>query len=286
MAINRTVLTRSTFARRLNMPFWTALAVVVAGYAVAFYVLRLVIPERDIAGTLAALVLGGGAYVQRVIETRLRQPAGPVVPMAGYLRPWYAVLLVGVAAIWLAQALVPWVELRGGPIFAVAASNIDTVLRLLPPAAAAGVGIFAGQRSDRWAPAVALGAVGAGWLLSSLTFSLVIGSATGSPGPLPPGVGEPPNPVEFYFGPGALGFLLSDQLPLLTVSAMVGLWYGTRTRLQAYLGGLLREVGPADRMAIVDLTFDAARTAQRTEGSAQEWVAEPLAGRVDQHQDD
>lgn len=133
---------------------------------------------------------------------------------------------------------------------------------------------------------MALGAVGAGWLLSSLTLGLVIGSATGVPGPLPPGLGEPPNPVEFYFGPGALGFLASDRLPLLTVSAMVGLWYGTRTRLQAYLGGLLREVGPADRTAIVDLTFDAARTAQRAAGSAQERVAEPLARRVDQRQDD
>lgn len=55
---------RMTLGRRLNLPFWAALGIVVVAYAMAFYVLRLIIPERDIAGTLAALVLAGRASAQ------------------------------------------------------------------------------------------------------------------------------------------------------------------------------------------------------------------------------
>lgn len=45
---------------------------------------------------------------------------------------------------------------------------------------------------------------------------------------------------------------------------MLGHWYGTCTRLQAYLGGLLREVAPEDRETIVELAYDAAQTRSAT----------------------
>ena len=121
-----------------------------------------------------------------------------------------------------------------------------------------------------------LAAVVAGWLLDGVTHGLVIGFATGSEGPpggfLPPGTEMPPDPVTVYFGGGLLGYLVTSQLPLLVASAMLGHWYGTRTRLQAYLGGLLREVNPEDREVIVELAYDAARARnvaanQRNSGS-------------------
>jgi len=270
-------------ARRLNLPFWIALAIVIVIYVAAFFALRVVVPQQEIAGTLAALVLGGGAYIQRSIEGRLRQPPGPVVPMSGYQRPWPLVLAGGIAVVWLAQAAVPWIQLRGGPITAVA-SNIDSVLSILPPAAALLVGVVAGQRSDRYPFVVALAAVGGGWLLSSLTLNLIVASAVGGPpamppDALPPGGELPPNPVDFYLGgSGVLGFLLADRLPLLTVAAMAGLWYGTRTRLQAYVGRLLREVSVDDRTAMVELAYESARATQARRESAQQRVGEAAPG--------
>jgi hypothetical protein len=117
------------------------------------------------------------------------------------------------------------------------------------------------QRSDRFALGVTLAAGIGGWLLDGLTYGLVVGFATGTDGPpiLPPGVDMPPNPVTFYLGEGIVGYLLASQLPLLVVAAMVGHWYGARTRLQAYMGGLLREIEPADREAVVELAYEAAR---------------------------
>ncbi|MDL2334963.1 MAG: hypothetical protein QFC55_02890, partial [Chloroflexota bacterium] len=70
---------------------------------------------------------------------------------------------------------------------------------------------------------------------------------------------------------GLIGHLLASELPLLIAAAMLGHWYGTRTRLQAYLGGLLRDVEPDDREAIVDMAYEAARARrsqdQRSNGS-------------------
>lgn len=70
-----------------------------------------------------------------------------------------------------------------------------------------------------------------------------------------------------------IAFLLESRLPLLTFAAMLGFWYGTRTRLQAYVGGLLRAVNPEDRKAIVDLAYERLESrgleqAQRRSGSA------------------
>ena len=254
--------------RHLNVPFLGALAIVIGLYAVAFVVLNALIPVEQMAGTLAALVLGGGAYVQRFIERRLQVPPGPVTTRAGYEKPWWMLAVIAALAIWLAQSAVPYFELRVGPMSAVL-SSVDSLLSLLAPAAALVVGIVVAQRSDRWPLAVTLLAVVGGWLLEGVTHGLVIGFATGTSGPpiTPPGVDMPPNPVDVYFGGGLLGYLVTSQLPLLIGAAMLGHWYGTRTRLQAYLGGLLREVGADDREAIVAIAYDAAQA--RSAGSDQ-----------------
>lgn len=259
--------------RRLNVPFLGALAIVIALYAMAFLILNALIPVEQMAGTLAALVLGGGAYVQRYLERRLNVAPGPVPTRAGYEKPWLLLLALSAVAIWLAQSVVPFFQLRVGPVTAVV-SSVDNLLRLLAPAAALVVGVVAAQRSNRWPLLVTLAAVVAGWLLEGVTHGIVIGFATGTGGPPtgPPGFELPPSPVDVYFGGGLLGYLFTSQLPLLIGAAMLGHWYGTRTRLQAYLGGLLREVRPEDREAIVAIAYDAARARdeaqdQRSSGS-------------------
>ena len=246
--------------RRLNLPFLGALCIVIALYAVAFVVLHALIPVEQMAGTLAALVLGGGAYVQRYLERRLNVPRGLVPTRAGYAKPWWLLLVLSAIAVWLAQSALPYFQLRVGPMTAVV-SSVDSLLRLLAPATALVVGVVVAQRSDRWPLIVTLMAVVAGWLLEGITHGIVIGFATGTDGPPigPPGVDLPPSPADVYFDGGLLGYLVTSQLPLLIGTAMLGHWYGTRTRLQAYLGGLLREVRPEDRDTIVDMAYDAAR---------------------------
>jgi hypothetical protein len=254
--------------RRINAPFWLALAVVVVAYVVAFYALRLLIPQQEIAGTLAALSLGGGAYVQRYFESRLRTPRSPVVSARGFERPWWLLLILATAAIWLAQALIPYIQLRVGPMTAIVGS-VDTLLRALPAAVALGSGVLIGQRSDRYGFAVAVIAVLIGWMLSLVTLNAVISAAVGAP-PLPGGPpGAPPDPTSDLLGGGAVAQILTGQLPLMTLAAMAGFWYGTRTRLSAYVGRLLRSVSPDDREAVVALLYDEARTTSAPGGSAE-----------------
>ena len=275
----------AAFVRRLNLPFWASLALVIAGYVLAFYSLRLLIPQQEIAGTLAALVLGGGAYVQSAIERRLRAPRGPVVPLAGYQRPWWMLLVAGALAIAAAQLFVPWAQLSGGPITAVS-PNVATVIGLVPALVALLVGAAVGQRAERYGLAVLMVAVMAGYVLGEWLRPLAIQGATGVPMPpdlIPPEFGSPdvpPDPRPVFLGEGFVRFLLENPLPLLTVAAMAGLWYGTRTRLQAYLGELLRMVRPEDRGAIVALTFETARSTRPPDepgASAQQAVGETPA---------
>jgi len=248
-------------ARRINAPFWLALLVVVLAYVVAFYVLRLLIPQQEIAGTLAALSLGGGAYMQRYFESRLNTARSPVVPMHQYERPWWALLIAAVAAVWTAQALVPYVQLRVGPITAVVGS-IDVLLRALPAAVALGSGVVIGQRSNRYGFVVTVAAVLLGWVLSLLTLNAVISAGAGGPPPdiAPPGA--PPDPTVDLLGGGAVAAILSGQLPLMTLAAMAGYWYGTRTRLAAYVGRLLRSISPEDREAAVAMLYEEARATE------------------------
>ena len=256
-------------ARRINVPFVAALSIVILVYAAAFLTLRALMPKEleQMAGTIAALTLGGGAYLQRQIEKRLRLPVGPVQTRDGYQKPWAVLLVLSIAAIWLAQSVGPVLSFQGGPLTEVV-SSVASLLTILAPAIALGVGVVVAQRSDRWPLAVTLVAVSVAWVLDGLTHGLVIGFATGTSGPpgAPPGVEMPPDPRDIYFGGGLLGYLVTSQLPLLIGAAMLGHWYGTRTRLQAYLGGLLRDVAPDDRDAIVGIAYDAAQARSATPG--------------------
>jgi hypothetical protein len=225
---------------------------------------------EQMAGTIAALSLGGGAYVQRQLERRLRLPHGPVPTPAGYEKPWLLLLVGSIAIIWFAESLGPFVSLRGGPLLTAVLLSVSSFLTLIAPAAALVVGVVIAQRSDRWPLAVTLVAVVAAWILQGVTYTLLIGFATGTPPP--PGVDMPPIPTGTDDPRDLVSYLLSSELPLLIGAAMLGHWYGTRTRLQAYLGGLLREVAPDDREAIVAIAYDAARSrgankGQRSSGS-------------------
>ena len=272
---------RTQVVRRINAPFWLALLGVILAYVAAFYVLRALLPQPEIAGTLAALVLGGGAYLQREIESRIRRTIDAPEPLSGYQKPWWLLLLIGALAVWIATVFVPFAQLRFGPVTAVA-QNLDTVIRLAPPAVALLVGVVVGQRAHRYALAVLLGAVLAGYLLAEWTTPAVAEVATGvptPPGAFSPPPGAPPDPRAIYLGDNLIAFLLDSRLPLLTFAAMLGFWYGTRTRLQAYVGGLLRAVRPAERKAIVDLAYDEALAAGARANSAQEWVGEEAPQR-------
>ena len=133
---------------------------------------------------------------------------------------------------------------------------------------ALGSGVVIGQRSNRYGLAVTVAAVVIGWLLSLVTLNAVITAAVGTP-PLPGGPpGAPPDPTSDLLGGGAVAQLLTGQLPLMTLAAMAGFWYGTRTRLSAYVGRLLRSVSPEDRDAVVTLLYDEARTTSAPGGSA------------------
>ena len=279
---------RRTVLDRLNASFWLAFAIVVVAYAVAFYALRYVLPQPEIAGTLAALVLGAGTYVQRAIEQRWRAPRGAVVPLSGYQRPWFLVLLAGVAGVWLASSFVPWAQLCLGPVTAVA-SNLDTLVRLLPPAVAFAFGVVAGQRADRYGLIVVIAAVVGGYALAELTANAVMTLATspgicgnpavdpgaGPPIGVPPGFGGPPDPTTVYFADSLIALFLDNPLVLLMPAAMLGYWRGTAGRLGAYVGSLLREVTPAEREAIVELAYETAASGQ---ASAKERVGELTAG--------
>jgi hypothetical protein len=244
--------------------------VVVVLYAAAFFLLRALIPEQDMAATLAATVLGGGPYVQRSIERRLPRRQGPTITIAGYQRSWLLLFVIGVLAIWAASSAVPWAQLRFGPVTAVS-STIDTFLKILPLAVALVFGIHVGQRCDRYGLAVVIAATGAGFLLAWASTGLVFGLATGTPAPpdmgLPPGLGPPPDPRPQYLGDGFVRFLADSQLPLLATAAMLGFWGGARTRLAGYVGSLLGDVSPDERQAIVELAHEAAdaRRAAATE---------------------
>jgi hypothetical protein len=272
-------------ARRLNVPFWVALAVVVAGYVIAFYVLRALVPQQEIAGTLAALVLGGGAYVQLAVERRLRAPNGTAVKLSGHLRPWWMLALLVSAAIALALVLEQWIRFAGGPITVVSA-NVDVLIRLLAPAAALLGGAVIGQRADRFGLVAAVLATLVGYFLAQALIPLFLQVATGMP-PAPDFVtppGGPPDPRPLLLGEGFVRFLLENPLPLLMAASMLGFWYGTRTRLQSYVGGLLRMARPEDRGAIVELAYEAARQAAMAPALAEERVAEPAAGEPDHSQ--
>jgi hypothetical protein len=273
---------RIAFIRRLNAPFWIAFALVVVAYSVAFVVLRVLLPQPEIAGTLAALVLGGGAYVQREIEARLVTASGPVVPVSSYRRPWWLLFVVAIAAVWLAASFVPYAQLRGGPVTAVA-SNLDTLIRLVPVGVAVLVGVLVGQRADRYGVVVTVVAIAAGYGLYLLTRDYVIALATmpdtgtvvvppdGGP---PPGFpsGGPPDPRPIYLGESLVAFFLDNPLALLMPAALLGFWRGATGRLGAYMGTLLRQVTPEERQALVELAYETARGARPE--SAQERVGE------------
>jgi len=263
--------TRSTVDRalhRLNLAFWAAVGVTVLFYAVAFFVLRALIPEQDMAATLAATVLGGGPFVQRSIERRMPRRLGPTVTLSGYQQPWPLLLLVGVAAIWLASSVGPWAQLKFGAVTSVS-TTIDTLLKVLPLGVALLVGWQVGQRSDRYGLVVVIIATAGGFLLAWATLGFVESLATGVPTPpdmgLPPGLDLPPDPRPQYLGDGWVRFLAESQLPLLAAAAMLGFWRGTSSRLAGYVGSLLGEVSLDERQAIVDLaheTADARRTSE------------------------
>lgn len=276
---------RTTLVRQLNLPFWLALAVVVVLYVTAFYLLRLLLPQPEIAGTLAAITLGGGAYVQRAIEQRLSAPPGSIPSLAGYSRPWWVMGGLGIALLAAAVAFVPYAQLAGGPLTAVS-GNLDVVIRLVPLATAVTFGVIVGHRSDRYGLAVVIGAALAGYVLGSLLSPIAQQIATGQPTPpggFGPPPGAPPDPRPLLLGEGLVRFVLENELPLLMAAAMLGFWRGTRTRLSAYVGDLLREAAPDDRTAIVELAYETARSGAAAR-SAQERVPEPAPGDRHEHQ--
>ena len=258
-------------SRRLNVPFVASLATVVAAYVGLLALLRIVIPESEVAGTLAALVFGAGAWLQREFERRIRRPSMTLVSFDGYRIRWWIILILGAIGVWLAESARIWIQLSGGPATAVSASANDA-LTLLPVGASVVIGLLAGARSDRWPFVVVLSAVVAGHLLALATADQVVALAVGAAPPPTLGPGGPPdlppNPVSGLFGTGLGATLLTDELPILVIVSLASLWWGARMRLAFYLGHLAGALNDADRSALVDLASHDAERRARAEADA------------------
>ncbi|MCY7418215.1 MAG: hypothetical protein LH650_06915, partial [Chloroflexi bacterium] len=166
------------------------------------------------------------------------------------------------------------IGVRGGPATDVSASARDA-LTLLPVAAAVAIGMLAGARSDRWPVFVAIAAILIGHLVSVVTSDRVVAFATASDGtaPLcqpqpgsPPGAVEmdpcaevPPDPRSSLFGTGIGASLLSDELPILVLTGMAALWWGSRMRYAFYLGHVAGSLDAADRVALLAMATEERR---------------------------
>ncbi|CAN5731662.1 hypothetical protein BH24CHL8_BH24CHL8_10650 [soil metagenome] len=243
--------------RTLNAAFLLSLLIVCSGFAAAFLVLRLLIPQTEIAAGIAGLFLGAGPSVQRTLEARLPRPTLPLPSLSGYERPWAVILLLGTVSVVMATVAAPVGSLLGGPLTAVA-GNLAALLALLPPAVGFAVGLYAGARSDRHGTLVALVAVvlgyGAGTVATGPLIDLVTGASATAPPTVPPGA--PPDPRPILLGDGVGAFLLDNRLPLLVISSLLGVWRGQQSRLSGYVSFLLAMMPPSSRVAVVELAYE------------------------------
>ncbi len=253
--------------RTLNAALLLSLLIVCVGFAAAFLILRLLIPQTEIAAGIAGLFLGAGPSVQRGLEARLPSPTLPLPSLSGYERPWPAIVAVGTILVAAATVAVPLASLLGGPV-TVVAGNVSALLAIIPPAVGFGLGVYAGARSDRHGTLVTLAAVVLGYILGTAATEPLIQLVTSGPivgppdlpsGPagLPAGPpGAPPDPRPLMLGDGFGVFLLDNRLPLLIIASLLGVWRGQRGRLSGYVAHLLAAMPPASRSAVVELAYE------------------------------
>lgn len=254
--------------RTLNAAFLLSLLIVCIGFAASFLILRILIPQTEIAAGIAGLFLGSGPSVQRTLEARLPRPTVTLPSLAGYERSWFLILVAGTALVALSTVAAPLGSLLGGPVTAVAA-NLAALLALLSPTIGFALGVFAGARSDRHGALVALAAVVLGYLLGTAATGPLIDLLAGAPPSAPPGVpaappgmpAVPPDPRPILLGEGLGAFLLDNGLPLLIMASLLGVWRGQQARLSGYVAHLLAVMPPSARTAVVELAYEESQRA-------------------------
>ena len=233
-----------------------ALAVVCIAAIVVFAALRLAGTSEEVAKSISVLVLGSITYVHRTLEKDKKQsgfsltPTG-IVDREGYKLHWalltiYSAIILFVAlefAALLGRSAAVAIKAPSGTSLA-AAVGLGHLLLTCP--ATYFLGRWIGQRADKHL------------VLATFLFSAIVRVTeaireyftTTDEGFL----------TYYGFGKNSPRFLITIALATLFfwLIALLGMWRGYRTRLQAYVGYLLKRLPPNTQKAVVDLVYQEA----------------------------
>ena len=225
-----------------------AALLVLGGAAICFFVVRLLLIDEELAGSvyetvlpygIASLILGTIVYAHQLLsrrDTRLSFTAlpGRVVSFEEYRLPWYSMVVYGtfllLAMSGLSTVIIWSVGEVTGFYFSSMIAPINTLFVCI---GSYWVGSWVGARCDKHA------------LLTVIAIVLFFSTAT--------------TIIRLISGSSSLIsaiLILATSTPLYLIVALVGLWRGSRLRWVRYLQYLMRFVGPDTRATLVNQTYE------------------------------